>query len=53
MAQSKIIKLALSKQMDQEKLEQTTKKQIQIEQERIDADLIKAKYFEDKDANAQ
>ena len=52
-AQAKIIKLALSKQMDQTAMEAKAKKAIQIEQELEDANLIKAKYYEDKEATKQ
>ena len=51
-AQSKIIKLALSKQMDAEKMEANVKRQIEIDQEKEDAELIKAKYHDDKDMNS-
>ena len=39
--------------MDQTALETKTKKAIQIEQELEDSNLIKAKYFEDKEASKQ
>ena len=39
--------------MDQTALEAKTKRAIQIEQELEDSNLIKAKYFEDKEASKQ
>ena len=52
-AQTKLVKLALTKQIDQTQLEEKTKRQIEIEQELQDSNLVKAKYLEDQESVKQ